>query len=229
MKPSKPLSILCSLFLALFLLTAAIAAPILCRPFYYAQIDSLALPQQTGWSEDTIRDAFDEVMDYLVKDAPFGTGMLKWSESGRAHFADCRGLFRLDFILLGARAAALAVLALALTLGRRSAYRFWGRGPAFWAMAGMLVFFLVLAAWALLDFEGLFTAFHTVFFPGKTNWIFDAGTDQIIRILPEAFWARAGALVLGLALGGAALVTLITELVHWRRTPKNVYEEARAL
>ena len=229
MKPSKPLSILCSLFLALFLLTAAIAAPILCRPFYYAQIDSLALPQQTGWSEDTIRDAFDEVMDYLVKDAPFGTGTLKWSESGRAHFADCRGLFRLDFILLGASAAALAVLALALKLGRRSAYRFWGRGPAFWAMAGMLVFFLVLAAWALLDFEGLFTAFHTVFFPGKTNWIFDADTDQIIRILPEAFWARAGALVLGLALGGAVLVTLITELVHWRRTPKNVYEEARAL
>ncbi|MEL4861980.1 TIGR01906 family membrane protein [Pseudoflavonifractor phocaeensis] len=229
MKPSKPLSILCSLFLALFLLTAAIAAPILCRPFYYAQIDSLALPQRTGWSEDTIRDAFDEVMDYLVKDAPFGTGTLKWSESGRAHFADCRDLFRLDFILLGTSAAALAVLALTLKLGRRSAYRFWGRDPAFWAMAGMLVFFLVLAAWALLDFEGLFTAFHTVFFPGKTNWIFDAGTDQIIRILPEAFWARAGALVLGLALGGAVLVTLITELVHWRRTPKNVYEEARAL
>ena len=229
MKPSKPLSILCSLFLALFLLTAAIAVPILCRPFYYAQINSLALPQQTDWSEETIRGAFDEVMDYLVKDAPFGTGTLKWSESGRAHFADCRGLFQLDFILLGASAAALAVLALALKLGRRSAYRFWGRGPAFWAMAGMLVFFLVLAAWALLDFEGLFTAFHTVFFPGKTNWIFDADTDQIIRILPEAFWARAGALVLGLALGGAVLLTLITELVHWRRTPKNVYEEARAL
>ena len=110
MRPSKPLSILLSLALALFFLSVAIAVPILCRPFYYRQIDALDLPEATGWSEQTIRGAYDEVMDYLVCGAPFGTGELRWSESGQAHFADCRTLFRLDFVLLGVSAAVLAVL-----------------------------------------------------------------------------------------------------------------------
>ena len=59
MRPSKFLSALCSLLLALFLLTAAIAVPILCRPLYYAQIDALDLTENTGWDEETIRGAYD--------------------------------------------------------------------------------------------------------------------------------------------------------------------------
>ncbi len=118
MRPSKFLSALCSLLLALFLLTAAIAVPILCRPLYYAQIDALDLTENTGWDEETIRGAYDQVMDYLVGNAPFGTGKLKWSESGRAHFADCRVLFRLDFALLGVSAAGLLLLG-ALRWGKR--------------------------------------------------------------------------------------------------------------
>ena len=76
MKPSKSLSILLSVVLAVFFLSAAIAFPILCRPFYYQQIHLLQLTERTGWSEQTIREAYDEVMDYLVFDAPFGTGDL---------------------------------------------------------------------------------------------------------------------------------------------------------
>ena len=84
---------------------------------------------------------------------------------------------------------------------------------------------LLLTVWALVDFNSLFSAFHTLFFPGKTNWIFDYRTDQIILILPEAFWARAAALVVGLtlALEGAAVILGVL----WRRShgPRNVYEE----
>ena len=111
MKPSKSLSILLSLALAVFSLSAAIAFPILCRPFYYRQIGALGLPEATGWNEQTIRGAYDEVMDYLVYGAPFGTGELRSSDDGQAHFADCRTLFRLDFVLLGVSTVALAVLA----------------------------------------------------------------------------------------------------------------------
>lgn len=217
MKPSKVLSVLSSLLLALFLLTAAISFPILCRPFYYAQIDSLNLVETTGWDEETIRGAYDQVMDYLVGNAPFGTGALKWSESGKAHFADCRILFRLDFILLGATAGGLLLLDALRRTGRIFLYRFCGRGPAFWALVGMSAIFLALLCWALADFEGLFTAFHTVFFPGKTNWIFDWRIDQIILILPEAFWARCGAVVTSLTFGGGVLLTASDELLHRRR------------
>ncbi|MDD5937405.1 MAG: TIGR01906 family membrane protein [Clostridiales bacterium] len=225
MKRSKVFSILCSLLIALCCLTAAIAVPILCRSFYYAQIDALELVEKTGWSENTIRGAFDEVMDYLVKDAPFGTGQLKWSESGRSHFADCKGLFRLDFILLGASAAGLLILAVLRSTKRLRLHFFLGRTPAFWALIGTAAVLLLLTVWALVDFNSLFSAFHTLFFPGKTNWIFDYRTDQIILILPEAFWARAAALVVGLtlALEGAAVILGVL----WRRShgPRNVYEE----
>lgn len=212
MRPSKPLSILLSLALALFFLSAAIAVPILCRPFYYRQIDALDLPETTGWSEQTIRGAYDEVMDYLVFGAPFGTGELRWSESGQAHFADCRTLFRLDFVLLGVSAAVLAVLAVLCRRGKIAFHRFCGRSPAFWAAAGLSAVFLLAAIWAVIDFTSLFTAFHHAFFPGKTNWVFDWRTDEIILILPEIFWAKTGALVLGLCPGGLWL----TALAAWR-------------
>lgn len=216
MRPSKPLSILLSLALALFFLSAAIAVPILCRPFYYHQIDALDLPGQTGWREQTIRGAYDEVMDYLVCGAPFGTGELRWSESGQAHFADCRTLFRLDFVLLGVSAAVLAVLAVLYRRGRIAFHRFCGRSPAFWAAAGLSAVFLLAAIWAVIDFTSLFTAFHHAFFPGKTNWVFDWRTDEIILILPEIFWAKTGALVLGLCLGGLWLTALAAWRLHRR-------------
>ena len=221
----KLLSVLTSLLLALLLVSGAIAVPILWRGWYYAQINSLALPARTGWSPQVIREAFDQVMDYLVGDAPFATGSLRWSESGRAHFADCRVLFRLDFLVLGLSAAALALVLLPVLTGRVRLYRFGSRGPCFWALMGLLAAVVLLGGWALLDFNSFFTAFHVLCFPGKTNWIFDWRTDEIILILPEAFWARTGALVGGLALGGGALLTL----GEWRFAPRegSVYEELK--
>ena len=38
--------------------------------------------------------------------------------------------------------------------------------------------------------------FHTLFFPGKTNWIFDWRTDPIILFLPEAFFRNCALLIL---------------------------------
>ncbi|WP_306487482.1 TIGR01906 family membrane protein [Agathobaculum sp.] len=213
MKLSKSLSVLLSLSLALFFLTAAIAFPILFRPFYYSQADALNLPEQLGLEESVIHEAYDEVMDYLVYGAPFGTGELRWSAEGQAHFADCRVLFRLDFLLLAISAILLVLLAVLYCRGIRF-HHFLGRSPAFWSAAGLSAVFLAAAVWAILDFDGLFTAFHHIFFPGKTNWVFDWRTDEIILILPEAFWARTGALVLVLCLGGLWLTTLALWLIR---------------
>lgn len=228
-KPSKFFSALTSVLLALFLVTGSIAVPILCRPFYYSQIDALCLPARTGFSPEIIREAFDEVMDYLVKGAPFGTGQLRWSESGMAHFADCKALFRLDFRILEISAALLLGLLVLLAVSKLRLHRFAGRGPCFWAFMGMAAAVLVFGIWGLVDFESLFTAFHAAFFPGKDNWIFDYRYDQIILILPEDFWARAAALVGGLAFGAGALLTVAEEVLYRARKPKNVYQEIRRM
>lgn len=227
-KDSKFLSVLTSLLLAVALITGAVAVPILWRGFYYGQIDSLALPAQTGFSPDIIREAFDEVMDYLVFDGEFGTGALRWSESGMAHFADCKVLFRVDFLVLALSLVMLGLVALLCRLGKKRLHPFLGRGPCFWAFTGMLAVLGLFGIWALLDFDSLFTVFHLVFFPGKTNWTFDPRLDQIILILPEAFWARAAALVAGLALGGGLLLAIAEGLLR-RKKVLTVYEELKDL
>ena len=226
-KPSQFFSALTSVLLALFLLTGAIAVPILYRPFYYAQAEALDLPAQTGYSEETIRGAFDEVMDFLVKDAPFGTGDLKWSESGRSHFVDCKALFWLDFYVLEATAALLAAILILTAAKKLTLHRFCGRGPCFWALMGMAAVLGALAVWALVDFPSLFTAFHTLFFPGKSNWVFDWRMDQIILILPEDFWARAAVLVGAVAFGGGTVLALIEAACHRFAPTPSVYQELK--
>lgn len=225
-KGSKLLSCLVSILTALFLLSSAIAVPILWRGFYYGQIGPLNLVEETGFSEETIRDAFDEVMDYLVLDGEFGTGSLRWSEEGMAHFADCRTLFRLDFILLTVTGTAFLLFLLALLIFPDFKTKF-----AFPPVKGALIFLavvlLALGVWAFVDFESLFVMFHKLFFPGKENWIFDYRTDQIILILSEAFWLRAAALVAAVTVVLGALLRLLESLL-FKKKYRTVYDELRS-
>ena len=166
---SRILSIFIALLLALFAVSASVAAPILCRPFYYAHIDALHMPEKTGWTNAQIREAFDDVMDFLLKDAEFQTGDLAWSESGKSHFADCKVLFRLDLWLFALTGAALLVLFLLFRHKKTQPARLAGRGPSFWAGTGLLVCFGGFGLFAASDFDRVFPLFHTVFFRGKTN------------------------------------------------------------
>lgn len=209
MRPSKSASILCAVTLALLALSISIATPILIRPFYYVQINDLELPEKTGWSYDTIREAYDEVLDFCVLGRPFGTGELAWSEAGRSHFEDVRGLFLADFIVLGASAAGTVLLLVVRWRRKFSFYRFLGLGPGFWAGSLTAVLVLVVAGLAALDFDRAFAVFHALFFPGKDNWIFDPATDQIILVMPEVFFRNCAVLIGGVLLlcCGALVVT----------------------
>ena len=92
-KCSRLLSALMIAAVALALLTGSIAAPIIIRPFYYAQIEPLELEQSSSLSREEIIEAYDEVLDYCIGASDeFSAGVLPFSESGSAHFADCRTL-----------------------------------------------------------------------------------------------------------------------------------------
>lgn len=201
------LSVALSLVLALFAISGSIAVPIVCRPFYYAHINALELPAETGWSAAEIKAAYDDVMDYLLLDAPFGTGRLKWSEAGHSHFADVRVLFRLDLRVLAATSLLLAMLF--LLCRRTRPHRFRGYGPSFWAGVGIFLLTAIVGVLGALDFDRAFTVFHNIFFPGKTNWLFDPRTDQIILILPEAYFRNCAILALGLLLVCAVLYLIL--------------------
>ena len=204
MKESRPLCALTAVLTALALLTASIAAPILCRPFYYAHIGPLKLVERTGLTENEIKTAFDEMLDYCLGAEEFSTGVLKWSEEGKAHFTDVRELFLLDLRVLGVSFGLLAAALLyAHFTGRRPA-RPLGCGPGFWAGAGLGAAFLLVGALAALDFNRAFVVFHALFFPGKDNWLFDPAVDQIINILPQEFFRNCAILILLLLIAGCA-------------------------
>lgn len=216
MKSGKLLSVLLAIAAAVVLLTAAIAAPILCRPFYYAHIDPLELEARTGLTGEQIKTAFDEMLDYCLGAEEFSTGVLAWSESGKSHFTDVRALFLMDLWTLGISAVVLAGLLIYTKAAKQTPAPLLGRGPAFWAGAGLGGVFLLVGGLAALDFDRAFTVFHTIFFPGKTNWLFDPYTDQIILILPQEFFRNCAILILAvLVVGCAALI--VWDLTHKRR------------
>ena len=220
-QPSGAVTAVLALVTALALLTGAIAAPILCRPFYYAHIGPLKLTERTGLTEEEIKTAFNEMLDYCLGETDeFSTGALRWTESGKSHFTDVRRLFLLDLQVLCISLGLLAALSLLLRRGRVRPALPLGRGPAFWAGTGLGTVFLVIAALAALDFGRAFVVFHALFFPGKDNWLFNPYEDQIINILPEVFFRNCAILILAiLAAGCAGLIA--SDLIRRKSGNKN--------
>lgn len=201
MKQSKLLTLLLSTVTALFTLTAAIALPILTRPFYSLHIEPLGLEEYTGLSRDEILTAYDEMMDYCTGlSSDFSAGVLPFSQSGADHFRDVRGLFLLDLWAAGITGLLLLVWAV---FGRRSPMRparLLGRGFPFWGSVGLGGTFLLIGGLAGLDFDRAFVLFHALFFPGKDNWLFDWRTDPIILILPQKFFLSCAVAILAIIL-----------------------------
>ena len=206
----RVLSVLCAVCVFLFLLTASISLPIYIRPFYYAHIGAYELEQVSGFSEVQIRQAYDEVLDYLtLPGRSFGTGVMPCSHEAEHHFADCRVLFELNvFILAGSGLILVLLFALRKKWGP---YRLGKHSPAFWAAVLSVTAPIMIGALAAIDFDRAFVIFHSIFFPGKTNWIFDWNADQIIRVLPQEFFRNCAILI------GGGLVTMAGGILIWEK------------
>ena len=104
------LSLLFAVALFCFIVTVSIGLPIYFRPFYYAHITPMHLPELSGFTKAEIKAAYNEVLDYLtLPGKPFGTGVMAHSAEGAAHFADCKVLFDLNAgVLLGSLGVILA-------------------------------------------------------------------------------------------------------------------------
>ncbi|MDE7163403.1 MAG: TIGR01906 family membrane protein [Clostridia bacterium] len=231
-KYKKPLNIaLTVLFitaLTLFILTFAIGLPIYCRFFYYIQIKTLKMEEATGWSYQTIKGAYDEVLNYLtLPGRPFGTGELAWTESEAAHFADCRVLFNLNlsvFIISGAVCLTLILLNRfkIIELARIKGHR-----PYLISAVVAVALPVIIGALAATDFDRAFMVFHAIFFPGKDNWTFDPRTEQIIEVMPEEFFMNC-AIIIGVGLIAFAVALIIADVVLTLKDKKRAALEKAA-
>ncbi|MGN1103417.1 MAG: TIGR01906 family membrane protein [Candidatus Coproplasma sp.] len=204
--------------LVIFMITFSIGIPIYCRFLYYIQINTLDMPAKTGWSYEIIKEAYDDILNFCTLPGyPCKTGQLKLSADGAAHFADCKVLFSLNFwAMLVSGVITLTLLLLnrfkVVTLARP-----FGHGAqllaAIIAVALPVVIILLVL---IVGFDAAFEAFHAIFFPGKTNWLFDWYEDEIIRVMPEEFFMNC-AIIIAVALITFSAVLIITEVLLNKR------------
>ncbi len=195
-KTNKLLSLIFAIAALVLLITFSIGLPIYFRPFYYAHVDALDMPERTGFDREVIIEAYDEVLDFLTLPGhEFGTGELEYSEEGKGHFEDCKVLFDLNRNAFLVSLAVVVLLSLLNKIKVIKLARPFGKRISFFVGLSALILFLSLAVIVAQDFNSAFTVFHQIFFPGKDNWLFNPFTDEIILVMPQQFFMDCAILI----------------------------------
>lgn len=197
-----------------FVMAISIALPIVFRPFYYAHIKAYDLANYSGYTEEQVKEAYDDMLDFCLFGGEFKTGEMKWSESGKRHFEDVGKLFHIDFIVLAIGAVGIIVTSL-IDRGKKP-FTVKGHTSVYWAAVCTLTLFVMLAVLGSINFSRFFVLFHKVFFPGKTNWIFYPSEDEIINVLPEEYF-RNCAIAIVVILVILTVTMIVTEKKRLRR------------
>ncbi len=205
---NKILTAIFGVTLFFLILTVCIGMPIYCRFFYYVQINTLGLVEKTGYSYQTIKTAYDQVLNYLTLPGfEFGTGELKYSADGMAHFVDCKVLFNLNFWVMLISAVICITLFILHKKGVFTLVKPKGFFVGFWSAIVAIVLPIIIGGLAALDFNRAFQIFHMIFFPGKDNWVFNPSEDEIIRILPQTFFMNCAIFI------GVSLIVICTVII----------------
>ena len=169
--------------------------------------------QTTGIALNELDYAVGAIVRYFEDDAQTlrilvfadGQEIALFSEDETLHMEDVKGLmrtiFRANEVALGFVLAYVA--ATVLWAGERS-----GRRLAKEALAAVGVGALVGVAVgivALVGFDSAWEQLHEIIFPNDL-WLLDPRTDRLIQMFPEAFWAEATFIVVGMALAEAVVL-----------------------
>lgn len=141
-----------------------------------------------------------------------------------SHLEDCNGLITGLSSYLGMIGVAALIIALVLGFRKQfAALAFMLRmGPAL-----LLAVLVVLGLWGLVDFNGLFAAFHSLFFVEGT-WTFNYDS-LLISMYPIDFWMGMGAVWVGSAIGVGLLCFAAGCLFAWKaQVQHRELEEAAA-
>ena len=128
---------------------------------------------------------------------PFSEGVFPFSEEGKSHFLDCQVLFVLDYVVLIFSFVLLVIYLIALRKNKNLIYRPFNMSISVIMLFIPLLLIGALGTYALIDLNGAYAFFHKIFFPGKSNWVFDVYKDPIIKALPQEFFINCGILILG--------------------------------
>ena len=161
-----------------------------------------APPEATGLPEAEYPGVGRLIADYLTGKEPVfqytftdGNGIARscFRAHEADHMADCRDLIRLAGTLRWVFGGGTLALAGTGFLLRKRGADF--AGGMLRGLAAAAAVFSGLLLWGLIDFDGLFTAFHRIAFTND-GWLLDARTDLLLRLMPVDFFIALAAGIL---------------------------------
>lgn len=192
-----------ALVLTLTIISVSVVFTLAFRPLYYLDISALDISEQSGYSEEEIRENYDVLIDYnmsLGKDKlEFPT--LAMSEPGRIHFEEVRDIFNI-FKYMAMAGVVLSIGGIVFCI-RRKEYRYL-KLTSILAVALPAVLGLLVA----LNWDWAFVTFHHIAFDND-YWIFDPLTDPVITILPDTFFMHCALMILGCVVLGSVVCGLV--------------------
>ncbi len=202
--------------LVILILTFSIGLPIYFRPFYYLHIDALSIPERTGLPKAEIKEAYNELLNYLtLPGVEFGVGVFHYSEEGKSHFEDCKALFTLNLVLGLISLATVISLWILDKKGKIKLSRPERHHISYTVCKRMLTTVIILAVLASINFTWTFELFHKTIFKGKTNWGFAETLDPIILALPESFFRNCAILIV------SSIVVICVSFIIYNKMKEN--------
>lgn len=197
MKPEQLFSRLAGLFLLTAVLLSSVQAVVFSRSFYQELYASLDLAEQIHVSQDDLETSIFMMTDYvqglrdnmdgtIVREGqqqePFNSKEIRHMKDVRTLWLKARTIMQISWILSGVLAAFV------LLRKKWSGFQDLYEGLLF-ALLLLVILLIFFGFWWLTDFTSFWTWFHTVAFPGNTDWLLDPATDFMILICPEAMFS----------------------------------------
>jgi integral membrane protein (TIGR01906 family) len=169
----------------IFIITFAVTFTLFFTPLYDRAIYRLGIDITSGIDVETIKENYRILIQYQ---SIFYRGSLHMpdfimSANGRIHFEEVKRIFECIQITMVA-SAILSVLCISQQI-RQKEYRFLRLTSII-----TVVLPLIIGILAMVNFNQAFIIFHKIFFRND-YWIFDARTDPVIQILPQAFFMHS--------------------------------------
>ncbi len=203
-------SVIPAVCLTLFIFSAAVLLALNAGWLYALDIRWLHIEQGSGMSLETIKRNYHALIAYnqiwyrgeLALTLPM-------SEGGRIHFAECKRIFDLIWIV----GIVTGLGSILLYMKRRKADR-----KRALRLTGILtlVIPIVLGALVAVSWKTFFVRFHQIVFRND-YWLFDPTTDPVILMLPEGFFLHSALLILLLIVFGAVICLLLSRGKKKRR------------
>lgn len=184
--------IITSLFLTLAIIAGAISITLAFREMYYIDMENMNLAEETGYSEEEIKQNYDALVKYNQDvRQPELELTLPMSEEGRIHFAEVKYIFvAIQYVALPIGLIGAYFMIRAMKKKEDKTYEYLKWTSIFTVALPMVMIGFVFTGWELV-----FELFHKILF-GNEYWVLDPVTDPIINLLPSAFFLHCAVVIL---------------------------------